>query len=230
MPDIGPWPLGQGGAAQGHGLENRARVWRRLRRARDMRPRMENKEYVLRGFIRLRPSGRFVGVCLRPNLVVEADSREEAFEKLKDLVGAYRADAVIRGWRARSLHEATCAARVLSGMAKNHRQSACGSRNSATRTGVTFGTSFAGSCTSSRTVRDPSRTRSGGRSRRLPKSRTAYRSMPSQSALRADHSERVRSTVAKNHRQYPTIAFLHYSRIPTVVFLPVECFVVAKSA
>jgi len=58
---------------------------------------MENKEYVLRGFIRLRPSGRFVGVCLRPNLVVEADSREEAFEKLKDLIGAYRADAVRDG-------------------------------------------------------------------------------------------------------------------------------------
>lgn len=58
---------------------------------------MENKEYVLRGFIRLRPSGRFVGVCLRPNLVVEADSREEAFEKLKDLIGAYYADAVRDG-------------------------------------------------------------------------------------------------------------------------------------
>ena len=58
---------------------------------------MENKEYVLRGFIRLRPSGRFVGVCLKPNLVVEADSREEAFEKLKDLIDAYHADAVRDG-------------------------------------------------------------------------------------------------------------------------------------
>lgn len=58
---------------------------------------MENKEYVLRGFIRLRPSGRFVGVCLKPNLVVEADSKKEAFRKLTDLIDAYHADAVRDG-------------------------------------------------------------------------------------------------------------------------------------
>lgn len=123
---------------------------------------MENKEYVLRGFIRLRPSGRFVGVCLRPNLVVEADSREEAFEKLKDLIGAYRADAVRDGDLDHFMKQRAPLAFYLEWFSLRIAQ--FGHEN-----WRNVGRSFAGSCTSSRTVRDPSRTRSGGRSRRFTK-------------------------------------------------------------
>ena len=58
---------------------------------------MTNKTYVLRGFIKEREGGRFVGVCIQPNLVVEGASQEEALRKLQDLIHAYVRDSVEDG-------------------------------------------------------------------------------------------------------------------------------------
>lgn len=55
------------------------------------------KSYVLRGYIKQVANGRYVGVCLRPNLAVEADSKDEAFRKLHDLIRAYANDAARDG-------------------------------------------------------------------------------------------------------------------------------------
>ena len=56
-------------------------------------PLFGSAEYSLRGFVRRRPTGRFVAVCLRPNLVVEADSASMAFDKLRILLAVYYDDA-----------------------------------------------------------------------------------------------------------------------------------------
>ena len=58
---------------------------------------MMSRQYRLRGYVKERPDGRFVGVCLRPNLVVEGHSQDEALTKLWDLIAAYMMDALKDG-------------------------------------------------------------------------------------------------------------------------------------
>ena len=53
-----------------------------------------NKPYLLRGYLKLLPNGKWLGVCLTLNLVVEAESRERVRDKLESLVAAYVEDAV----------------------------------------------------------------------------------------------------------------------------------------
>jgi hypothetical protein len=57
----------------------------------------ESRTYVLRGYVKERPDGRFIGVCLRPNLIVEGRSSGEALHKLQGLIHAYVQDAVKDG-------------------------------------------------------------------------------------------------------------------------------------
>lgn len=57
----------------------------------------EQRTYVLRGYIKERPHGRFVAVCLKPNLVVEGSTQSEAFHKLQQLICAFVEDAVKDG-------------------------------------------------------------------------------------------------------------------------------------
>lgn len=52
------------------------------------------KTYKLRGYVKERPDGRYIGVCLRPNLVVEAESQNAALDKLRALVEEYMQDAI----------------------------------------------------------------------------------------------------------------------------------------
>jgi hypothetical protein len=52
-----------------------------------------DRPYWVRGYIRRLPNGRFMGVCLTLNLVVEGDSQSEARTKLEELIEAV-ADAV----------------------------------------------------------------------------------------------------------------------------------------
>jgi len=55
------------------------------------------KTFVMRGYVRERPDGRFVGVCLRPGLIVEASSAEDALDKLHALIQAYANDSINDG-------------------------------------------------------------------------------------------------------------------------------------
>jgi len=64
---------------------------------RKMQESVSPRTYVLRGFIKQVDEGRYVGVCLKPNLVVEADSKDEAFQKLHELIRAYTLDAARDG-------------------------------------------------------------------------------------------------------------------------------------
>jgi predicted RNase H-like HicB family nuclease len=57
----------------------------------------KQQAYVLRGYIKERPNGRFVAVCLKPNLVVEGSTQSEAFRRLQQLIYAYIEDAVKDG-------------------------------------------------------------------------------------------------------------------------------------
>lgn len=50
--------------------------------------------YLLRGYVRRLIGGKWLGVCLTLNLVVEADSREGAKDKLEQLIDAYVNDAI----------------------------------------------------------------------------------------------------------------------------------------
>jgi hypothetical protein len=43
----------------------------------------------MRCYVARRPNGRFVAVCLQPNLVVEARSQHEAKQQLETLIEAY---------------------------------------------------------------------------------------------------------------------------------------------
>ena len=56
-----------------------------------------SKSYVLRAYVKGRPSGRFVAVCLRPNLIVEGSTQVEAQDKLQQLLDAYVDDASTNG-------------------------------------------------------------------------------------------------------------------------------------
>lgn len=49
------------------------------------------KTYKLRGYVKERPDGKYIGVCLRPNLVVEAESQNAALNKCKQ-AGSNRAE------------------------------------------------------------------------------------------------------------------------------------------
>ena len=55
------------------------------------------RTYVLRGYVKERSDGRFVGVCLRPGLVVEGQSVRDALDKLQQLTRAYLAEAAKDG-------------------------------------------------------------------------------------------------------------------------------------
>lgn len=55
------------------------------------------RAYVLRAYVKGRPNGRFVAVCLKPNLVVEGSTQVEARQKLEELLDAYVDDAVKDG-------------------------------------------------------------------------------------------------------------------------------------
>jgi hypothetical protein len=57
----------------------------------------QQREYVLRSYVTRRPSGRFVAVCLKPNLVVEGGTQNEARQKLQQLLDAYVDDATKDG-------------------------------------------------------------------------------------------------------------------------------------
>lgn len=58
---------------------------------------VSTRSYVLRGYVKEREDGRFVGVCLKPNLVVEASTQDAALRQLRDLIGAYIMDAAKDG-------------------------------------------------------------------------------------------------------------------------------------
>lgn len=62
-----------------------------------MRDGKTPRTFVLRGYIRERPDGRFVGVCLRPGLIVEATSADEAWDRLHGLIYAYVDDSLNDG-------------------------------------------------------------------------------------------------------------------------------------
>src|SRR5689334_15771437 len=53
-----------------------------------------DKPYLLRGYVRRLPNGKWMGVCLTLNLVVEAATREATKAKLESLIEAYLDDAV----------------------------------------------------------------------------------------------------------------------------------------
>ena len=57
----------------------------------------KSKSYVLRCYIKQVASGEYVGVCLRPNLVVQARSEREAKHRLQELIKAYVKDAIRDG-------------------------------------------------------------------------------------------------------------------------------------
>jgi hypothetical protein len=61
------------------------------------------RTYDLRCYVKERPSGRFVAVCLKPNLVVEGGTQAEARQKLGLLLDAYVEDAVKDGHLERSM-------------------------------------------------------------------------------------------------------------------------------
>lgn len=52
---------------------------------------------MLRGYFKELPSGKHLGVCLTLNLVVEAESLEDARRKLYGLMAAYLQDAIENG-------------------------------------------------------------------------------------------------------------------------------------
>ena len=54
-------------------------------------------KYRLRGFVARRSGARFVGVCLRPNLVLEGPTSAEGFARLQDVADAYYTDALRDG-------------------------------------------------------------------------------------------------------------------------------------
>jgi predicted RNase H-like HicB family nuclease len=51
------------------------------------------RTFDLRCYVKGRPSGRFVAVCLKPNLVVEGSTQIEARQKLDQLLDAYIEEA-----------------------------------------------------------------------------------------------------------------------------------------
>src|SRR5262245_4530509 len=55
------------------------------------------RKYVVHGFIRRTSNGRYLGVCLRPYLVVEGDTLGEASHKMLQLIEAYVTDAAKDG-------------------------------------------------------------------------------------------------------------------------------------
>ncbi len=54
---------------------------------------LQERTVMLRGYFKELPSGKHLGVCLTLNLVVEADTLEQARGKLQNLVTAYLQDA-----------------------------------------------------------------------------------------------------------------------------------------
>ncbi len=57
----------------------------------------QQRAYILRAYVKGRPNGRFVAVCLKPNLVVEGSTQVEARQKLEQLLDAYVDDAAKDG-------------------------------------------------------------------------------------------------------------------------------------
>jgi len=55
------------------------------------------RTFVLRGYVTQREDGRFVGVCLKPNLVVESASEDAAFRQLRELIATYVLEAAKDG-------------------------------------------------------------------------------------------------------------------------------------
>lgn len=53
----------------------------------------KTQTFTIRGFVRPGDGGVFVGVCLRPYLVVEGETEGEAMHKLHQLIKAYVVDA-----------------------------------------------------------------------------------------------------------------------------------------
>jgi len=57
----------------------------------------ESKQFFIHGYCVQRGDDRFVGVCLRPFLVVEGDSHGQVKTRLLQLIRAYLEDAVQEG-------------------------------------------------------------------------------------------------------------------------------------
>lgn len=55
------------------------------------------KSYKVRGYIKLLPNGRYVGMCLSPHIVAEATTQEGAYLKLRGLLHAYMIEALKDG-------------------------------------------------------------------------------------------------------------------------------------
>ena len=82
----------------------------------------QGKTFTFRGFVRQLDNGKYLGVCLTLNLVVESHSLEGAKKALENLIVAYLQDAIEGGklnerwmWRPAAVgHYVTYAAACLS--------------------------------------------------------------------------------------------------------------------
>ena len=55
------------------------------------------KSYMVRGYVKRLPNGRYVGICLSPHVVAEATTPEGTYDKLRGLLHAYMIEALKDG-------------------------------------------------------------------------------------------------------------------------------------